>query len=103
MCPPRTQTPVYVWGLMQVEKKVSLSLSLSLSLSFSLHTHKTTCHYNGEFGKFPSHQMAVAIMYLMGKKLEKFILDIVHYHTFYVDTNIFSVFNEPFQSFHCMW
>ena len=43
--------------------------------------------------------MAVARLYLIGKKLEKFFLDIVHYHTFYVHTNIFSVFNEPFQSF----
>ena len=54
---------------------------------------------NGEFGKLPSHQMAVTIMCLIGKKLEKFILDIVHYHTLYVHTNIFSVFNESFQSF----
>ena len=46
-----------------------------------------------EFGKLPSHQMAVAIMYLIGKKLEKLILDIVYYHTFYMHKNIFSVFN----------
>ena len=50
--------------------------------------------HNGEFGKLPSHQMAVARLYLTGKKLAKFILDIVHYHTFYVHANIFSVFNE---------
>ena len=43
--------------------------------------------------------MAVAIIVLIGKKSEKLILDIVHYHTFYVHTNIFSVFNESFQSF----
>ena len=58
---------------------------------------------NGEFGKLPSHQMAVPILYLIGKKLEKFILDIVHYHTFYGHTNIFSVFKESFQSFPYIW
>ena len=58
---------------------------------------------NGEFGKLPSQQMAVAIMYLICKKFEKFILDIVHYHTFYMHTNIFSVFTESFHSFPYIW
>ena len=57
------------------------------------------------FGKLRSHQMAVSIIVLIGKKkkYERFILDIVHYHTFYVHTNIFSVFNESFQYIPYIW
>ena len=51
--------------------------------------------------------MAVPMLYLIGKKKkkkrEKFILDILHYRTFYVDKNIFSAFNESFQSIPYIW
>ena len=67
------------------------------------HMDTTNKEQYGVFGKLPSHHMAVAIIVLIGKKSKKLILDIVHYHTVYVHTNIFSVFNESFQSFPYIW
>ena len=66
---------------------------------FNISKNHISLIINGEFGKLPSHQMAVAKMGLIGKKISEINFGYRALPYILVHTNIFSVFNESFQSF----